>query len=361
MIGARNSGEARVVRLDGHVVVLLPVDDRYSRSRRVELALLPYGLGAPRELSRHLLRSTFQEGTPMPRTYLVAGATGDIGRRIVRELRALDADVRVLTRPGGSAAPFAGDDGVHVVRADYTDREALQVAVEGVDVVISAVSGARPVIVDAQRALLAAAVAAGVPRFIPSDYSADYRRITPGSNRNFELRREFQADVDAAPIRASSVLVGAFTDMLTGQAPLVVPKLKRVLFWSDPDQVLDFTTKDDTARVTARVALDDDAPRFVEVAGDRVTARGLARSMTRITGETYRVQWAGTTGTLAGMARVMRARDSDSTSAFPAWQGMQYMVSMYSGQAEMKHVDNDRFGTVTWTTAEDVLAGHFGR
>jgi hypothetical protein len=232
---------------------------------------------------------------------------------------------------------------------------------DGVDVVVSAVSGARPVIVDAQRALLAAAVDAGVPRFVPSDYSADYRRITPGSNRNFELRREFQADVDAAPIRASSVLVGAFTDMLTGQAPLVVPKLKRVLFWSDADQILDFTTKDDTARVTARVALDDDAPRFVEVAGDRVSARDLARSMTRITGDTYRVQWAGTTGTLAGMARVMRATDSDTTSAFPAWQGMQYMVSMYSGQAEMRHVDNDRYAGLTWTTAEDVLAGHFGR
>jgi uncharacterized protein YbjT (DUF2867 family) len=297
----------------------------------------------------------------MTRTHLVAGATGDIGRRIVRELRTLGADVRVLTRPGAGSVPFADDDAIRVVQADYTDPDALRAAMDGVDVVVSAVSGARPVIVDAQRALLAAAVDAGVPRFVPSDYSADYRRITPGSNRNFELRREFQADVDAAPIRASSVLVGAFTDMLTGQAPLVVPKLKRVLFWSDADQILDFTTKDDTARVTAQVALDDDAPRFVEVAGDRVSARDLARSMTRITGDTYRVQWAGTTGTLAGMARVMRATDSDTTSAFPAWQGMQYMVSMYSGQAEMRHVDNDRYAGMTWTTAEDVLAGHFGR
>ncbi|WP_369813577.1 NmrA family NAD(P)-binding protein [Frigoribacterium sp. RIT-PI-h] len=212
------------------------------------------------------------------------GATGDIGRRIVRELRTLGADVRVLTRPGAGSGPFADDDAIRVVEADYTDPDALRAAMDGVDVVVAALSGARPVIVDAQRALLAAAVDAGVPRFRPSDYSADYRCITPGSNRNFELRREFQADVDAAPICASSVLVCAFTDMLTGQAPLVVLELKRVLFWSDADQILDFTTEDDTARVTARVALDDDASRFVEVAGDRVSARDLARSMTRITG-----------------------------------------------------------------------------
>ena len=60
------------------------------------------------------------------------------------------------------------------------------------------ISGTRSVIVDAQRALLAATVAAGVPRFVPSDWSADYRSIDVGSNRNFELRREFAADVDAA-------------------------------------------------------------------------------------------------------------------------------------------------------------------
>lgn len=32
-----------------------------------------------------------------------------------------------------------------------------------------------------------------------------------------------------------------------------------------------FTTKDDIARFTARVALDEGSPRVVEIAGDRVT------------------------------------------------------------------------------------------
>uniref|UniRef100_UPI0015517519 NmrA family NAD(P)-binding protein n=1 Tax=Clavibacter michiganensis TaxID=28447 RepID=UPI0015517519 len=35
---------------------------------------------------------------------VVAGATGDLGRRIVRELLAAGARVRVLTRPGSTAA-----------------------------------------------------------------------------------------------------------------------------------------------------------------------------------------------------------------------------------------------------------------
>lgn len=298
----------------------------------------------------------------MTTTVLVAGATGDLGGRIVHELLQHDTRVRVLTRPSSDAAQrrFADDDRIDVVTAAYTDRPALVAALAGVDVVVSAVSGTRAVIVDAQRALLDAAVEAGVPRFMPSDYAADYRSITPGSNRNFELRREFAAALDAAPIRATSVLNGAFTDMLTGQAPMILFDRQRVLYWSSADQVLDFTTKDDVARVTALVALDADAPRVVEVAGDRVTARSIADTMSRLTGTPFRLQWAGTTGTLSAMARVGRRLSKDDAEPFPAWQGMQYFVSMFSGEAELHHVDDDRYGPHGWTSVRDVLAAHLG-
>ncbi|WP_423922759.1 NmrA family NAD(P)-binding protein [Frigoribacterium sp. 2-23] len=298
----------------------------------------------------------------MPSTVLVAGATGDLGGRIVRDLLDLDARVRVLTRPGSGTAGrrFAETPGVDVVEAAYSDASALARAVDGVETVVSAVSGVRPVIVDAQSALLAAAVRAGVPRFIPSDYAADYRRITPGSNRNFELRREFAAELDAADIRATSILNGAFTDMLTGQAPMILFERGRVLFWSSADQRLDFTTKDDTAHVTARVALDPAAPRVVEIAGDRVTARSVAATMTELTGTRFVPQWAGTTGTLAAMSSIGRRLSRGHDETFPAWQGMQYFVSMFSGQAELQHVDNDRYGPHEWTTVREVLADHLG-
>ncbi|MCY1674577.1 NmrA family NAD(P)-binding protein [Pseudarthrobacter sp. SL88] len=294
------------------------------------------------------------------KTVLVAGATGDLGHRIVRDLLRGDTLVRVLTRPGSGTAPamYGGEDRVEVHEASYADRAGLASALSGVDTVISAVSGARPVIVDAQRALLAAAVEAGVARFIPSDYSADYRRITPGSNRNFELRREFAAELDAAPVRVTSVLNGAFADMLTGQAPMILFERRRVLFWSSADQILDFTTKDDVAHVVARVALDDDAPRVVEIAGDRATARDIARTMSELTGTPFSLQWAGTTRTLSMMSKVGRRFSRDNDHAFPAWQGMQYFVSMFSGEAELRHVDNNRYGTHAWTSVRDVLETH---
>ncbi|MFI8632978.1 NmrA family NAD(P)-binding protein [Microbacterium sp. NPDC077663] len=293
----------------------------------------------------------------MTSTVLVAGATGDLGGRISRELLLHDVRLRVLTRPGNSAAAdrFGDDPRLEIVSAEYSDHRALVRAASGCDVVVSAISGTRPVIVDAQRALLAAAVAAGVPRFLPSDYSADYRRLTPGTNRNLELRREFAADADAAPIRTTSVLNGMFTELLAGAAPMILRDRKLVLFWSSADQTLDLTTKDDVARVVALVALDPDAPRVVEVAGDRLTARDVANLASELSGERFRLQWAGTTGTLSAMASVGRRLSRDPDDTFPAWQGMQYFVSMFSGEAQLLHVDNDRYGPHAWTSVRDIL------
>lgn len=296
----------------------------------------------------------------MSNTILVAGATGDLGQRIVRELLENDVRLRVLTRPGTTtaAALYGDDDRIDIVTAAYSDHAALVTAVSGVDVVVSAVSGVRPVIVDAQRALLTATVEAGVPRFIPSDYSADYRGIAPRSNRNFEIRREFAADVDSAPVQGTSILNGMFTDLLTGDAPMILFGRRRVLFWSSADQILDFTTKDDVARITALAALDDDAPRVIEIAGAQVSARDVARTMTELTGTPFRLQWAGTAGTLSAMSKVGKRLSKNPDETFPAWQGMQYFVSMFSGQAQLRHVDNDRYGPHTWTTVRDVLQAH---
>ncbi|WP_448609408.1 NmrA family NAD(P)-binding protein [Geodermatophilus sp. URMC 60] len=293
-------------------------------------------------------------------TVLLAGASGDLGARTTRALVGRGAAVRALTRPGADPGRTVRLEelGASVVEADYDDPVALCRAADGADVVVSTVNGVRDVMVGAQTRLLEAAVAAGVPRFIPSDFSADYRRVAPGSNRNFELRRDFARVLDRAPIRATSVLIGAFADMLTGQAPLVLFDRGRVLYWRDADQRLDFTTKDDTAAFTADAALDPDTPRYLEVAGDSVSARDLAGVMTGLTGRRFRPTWAGGTGLLSAAARAGRALSRDTGEPFPAWQGVQYLHSMFSGVATLgPELDNDRYGPRGWTSVCEVLAG----
>ena len=43
---------------------------------------------------------------------------------------------------------------------------------------------------------------------------------------------------------------------------------------------------------------------------------------------------------------------------YPAWQGMQYMRNMFDGRAKLEPLDNDRYPSIRWTTARDVLSAH---
>jgi nucleoside-diphosphate-sugar epimerase len=58
--------------------------------------------------------------------------------------------------------------------------------------------------------------------------------------------------LDKAPISATTVFNGAFAELLTGQMPMVSARLRRVLYWGDGDQRLDFTTMDDAAAFSKR-------------------------------------------------------------------------------------------------------------
>ena len=194
-----------------------------------------------------------------------------------------------------------------------------------------------------------------MPRFIPSDYALDFTKTRPGDNRNLDIRREFMAQIDARPIRATSVLNGAFADLLTGQAPLILHTRRRVLYWGDADQVYDFTAKDDVARYVAEVALDDDAPRVLRIAGSSVSPRELARIMTALTGQAFGLWRAGGLGLLGAVISAVRTLSPCSEAPFPVWQGMQYLRDMSGGRGRLTPLDNDRYGVRPWQTARDVL------
>ena len=295
-------------------------------------------------------------------TILLAGATGDLGGRIARALISRGASVRALVRTETSVA--ARDRltslGATLAPADMTDVGSVAAACDGAACVVSALSGLREVILDRQTVLLDAAVQAGVPRFISSDYSEDYTRTTPGHNRNLDLRREFMGRADRAPIRVTSILNGAFMDMLGAEMPIIQTRIRRVLYWGDADQPLDFTTRDDTAAYTAAAALDDTTPRVLRIAGDTATARDIARIMSEASGKAYRTFWVGSVGTLNAMIPVARLVAPEKPDAvFPAWQGMQYMLDMFSGAAKLQPLDNDRYPDLRWTSLLDrFTSGH---
>jgi nucleoside-diphosphate-sugar epimerase len=291
-------------------------------------------------------------------TIVLAGAAGDLGGRIASALIARGATVRALVR-----ARVSDTDrnrltrmGAIVAPADVSDVGSVAAACEGAACVVSALNGLRDVIMDRQSVLLDGAVKAGVPRFISSDYSADFTKTRPGDNRNLDLRREFMARADRAPIRITSILNGAFMDMLGAEMPVIQPRIHRVLHWGSADQPLDFTTKDNVAAYVAAAASDETTPRILRIAGDTPSARDIAWAMTDVTGEQYHTLWAGSIGSLGVMIHLAKLVAPQPRAAFPPWQGMQYMRDMFSGRGKLHPLDNDRYPDLSWTSVREQLA-----
>jgi hypothetical protein len=204
---------------------------------------------------------------------------------------------------------------------------------------------------------LQAGVTAGVPRFIPSDFCIDYTKLPYGSNRNLDLRKRFSERLNNAPVAATSIFNGMFTDLLTGQAPVVLFGLKRVVYWGNAAQLLDFTTMENTAEYTARVAVDENTPRYLRVAGDVVNAHGLKEAAIAATGNRFKLLRVGGLNGLQAMIRFTRTFFPQKEEVFPPWQGMQYLHNMFTGQPKLAPLDNDRYPGIDWAPVRTVLAG----
>src|SRR5687768_6546468 len=127
----------------------------------------------------------------MPESIVVAGGTGNLGQRIVNALIDRGAEVRALVRSSSDQEIVneLRQKGAKIIEVEMSNHEELTEACKGASCLVSALQGLRDVIVDTQTLLLNAAVAAGVPRFIPSDFAVDFTKIK-SENRNFDLRRE---------------------------------------------------------------------------------------------------------------------------------------------------------------------------
>ncbi|GAB4041239.1 NmrA family NAD(P)-binding protein [Spirosoma jeollabukense] len=289
---------------------------------------------------------------------VIAGGTGDLGGRISKALLNRGAEVQALVRPSTDATKVATLEqrGIKVIRVELSDIDELTEACAGASCVVSALQGLHDVIVDAQSNLLEAALAAGVPRFIPSDFSSDFTKLSPGDNRNFDLRREFNAYLDTkTAIRGTSILNGAFAELLTYNIPMLNFKNKSIGYWESPDWRVDFTTMNDTAAFTAVAALDPSTPRVLRIASFQISPNELKTVAEDVVKAPFTLIRMGSRDELAAYNRRERAAHPEGEQeVYPDWQRGQYMQSMFSVQNDP--IDNDRYPDLTWTSVRDVLA-----
>ncbi|KAK1760058.1 isoflavone reductase [Echria macrotheca] len=106
------------------------------------------------------------------KTVAVVGATGNVGLPTVHALLAASFSVVAITRP--TSNPTTLPPNVPIRRADLTSLASLTEAFKDIDAVVVTIATAE---VSNQRVLADAALAAGVKRFIPSEFGHSLARL----------------------------------------------------------------------------------------------------------------------------------------------------------------------------------------
>lgn len=137
-------------------------------------------------------------------------AGGNVGAVLLDALlKESSFKVTVLSRQD-SQSTFPS--GVQVIHADYDSQDSLAEAFEGQDVVVSLVASS---VLKDQTKLIDAAIAAGVQRFIPSEFGSDTvdprnRAIVNLSNDKYDITKYLKSN--ESKISWTSIITGPFFD-----------------------------------------------------------------------------------------------------------------------------------------------------
>lgn len=296
-------------------------------------------------------------------SYLVAGAAGDLGHRIIDALLRTRSASEIRAGVRGGPAGRHGDrakgwmaNGVTVVNMDLDDPLSLKHACAGVGTVISAVQGGPDIIIDGQSRLLDAALAASVGRFVPSDFSENHFLIPEGINPYLDMRRTFGRTVGPSGIGYTHILNGGFMEAVFSSPGLIDADAGTITYWGDDEVPLDFTSMDDVAAWTV-AAVEDPAAvnRIVSVAGDRRTVAQIADDYAAATGKALRRVRRGSIADGYAELRRMTKAGAHPMAMLP----LQYLLPMMSGEGTLRDIANDQYPAVRPASLLDFMKRHY--
>lgn len=303
----------------------------------------------------------------MAQSVLLAGASGMLGSRIAFHLvQDPQARLRLLLRPGtmqdGAKARALGpvlERGAEILHGDLSDRASLERAVAGIDVVVSALQGASPVMIDGQVALAKAAHRAGVRRMLPSDFALDLFRTPPGENRHYDMRRQADAAIDALGFEKIHVLNGVFMDLFVdSKARMLDFDRAEARFWASGQERFETTSVEDTARMTARVALDRTvASGKFAFAGSVIAMDGIVAAVETVTGRHFTRRSMGSLDDLRNAIAKARSDDPQGMMA----DILTYQLYMADGRAGLTNLQNDRYPDLQLTAFADFARQALGQ
>lgn len=295
-------------------------------------------------------------------TVLVVGVTGTfMGYKIASALRKKGGvKVRALVRSEQShhaekqrKLNDLKAQGVEFVQGNLLKPETLVKACDGVTAIVSAVSGNAETVVTGQLNLIEVAEAKDVQRFVPSDYSVDYRKLNWGDNDQLDLRKRVLVALEQSKLEYTLVLNGILTEVLFSPFGLVFDFSTQTFnYWGDGETLFDTTTADDVAKYTAEAVFD---PLLVdsalEIAGDTLTMKQLLTTYDRIKGRTL---IENRIGSVDELYNTIQAKKKTANSPYE-YLPLQYHYALVSGKGKLDAIADSRYPHIAPTSVARYL------
>uniref|UniRef100_A0A0C9RQ01 TSA: Wollemia nobilis Ref_Wollemi_Transcript_4234_1550 transcribed RNA sequence n=1 Tax=Wollemia nobilis TaxID=56998 RepID=A0A0C9RQ01_9CONI len=232
-------------------------------------------------------------GTPVrPTSILVVGATGTLGRQIVRKALDEGYDVRCMVRPRPSPADFLRDWGATVVNADLSKPETIPATLVGIHTIIDCATGRpeepiRTVDWEGKVALIQCAKAMGIQKFIFfSIHNCEKHPEVP----LMEIKRCTEKYLQESGLNYTVIRLCGFMQGLIGQ--YAVPILEDKAVWgTDAPTRIAYMDTQDIARMTFTALRNEKTNKtFLTFAGPRAwTSAEVISLCERLAGQDARV------------------------------------------------------------------------
>ncbi|GMH41402.1 hypothetical protein BSKO_09312 [Bryopsis sp. KO-2023] len=213
-------------------------------------------------------------GTPklvQKNSVLVVGATGTLGRQIVRQLLEAGYEVRCLIRPRPAPADFLRDWGAKTVSGDLLKPNTLPATLVGIHTIIDCATArpeepTRKVDWDGKKALIQCAQAMGIQRYVFfSIFNCDQHREVPLMN----IKKSTEMYLEESGLNYTTLRLCGFMQAIIGN--YAVPILEESQVWgTDDDTKTAYLDTQDVARMTlAALRNDETIGRSLTLAGPR--------------------------------------------------------------------------------------------
>ena len=294
-------------------------------------------------------------------TVLLAGITGMLGYKIasailekgVMEVRAIVRSDSASDQNKKKQLDELSSKGIVFVEGDLLNPPSLLKACEGVEAIVSAVSGSEEIALVGQLNLIEAAEAKGVKRMIPSDYSVDYRKLDWGDNYNLDMRKKVFNTLEQSQLDYTLILNGCFTEVLFGSYLKVFDfDAGTFSYWGDGETLFDTTTTDDTAKYIAEAIADPEMSNAaLQIAGDVLNMKQLIATYEKVTGKTLTQKHLGSVEDLKAWIEKTISNASSPYEYLP----QQYLYTMVSGKGKLDEIANNRYLNITPTSVSEYI------